>query len=89
MYDFIYQFQPSVLVALIVYFAGGLLFLHGDVRIRWYAFSGVWAILSSFSLPFYADSCVLLVAFLFAEQAFKMYSPLLRVRIKKTDTPVE
>lgn len=89
MYDFIYQFQPTIFIALAIYFAGGLLFLHGDKRIRWYAFSGMWALLSGFNLPFYAESCVLIVAFLFAEQLFKMYSPFLRLSSKKTDTPVE
>ena len=75
MNSYLISFEATLGITLAIYFVGGILFSYGDQRIRWYAFSGVWMILSSSTLPFYAETCVLLVAFTLGELALSIYSP--------------
>jgi len=90
MYEFIYNYQASLGVAIITFMVGGLLLLHGNARIRWYAFSFAWLMISSLNaLPFYAETCVLIVAFIFAEEIFKIYAPNFIRTTKKADNPVK
>lgn len=90
MYEFIYNYQASFGVAVLMFIIGGLLLLHGNARIRWYAFSLSWLMISNLNaLPFYAETCVLIVAFIFAEAIFKMYAPsFLRLR-KNADNSIK
>lgn len=75
MTDYLFNLEASVGLAFAIYFVAGILFTHGNKRIRWYAFSAVWVSIATTDYPFYVETCILLIAFNLCESIFKMYQP--------------
>lgn len=75
MTDFLLNLDVSAGIAFAIYFIAGILFTHGNKRIRWYAFSAAWVIIATTDYPLYVETCILLIAFSLCENIFKMYQP--------------
>ena len=74
MIELITGLQLSTTSAYLVYLVAGVILLHGDARIRWYAFSGLWLFLGSFSRGFFIETALLVLAFILCERYFLMYT---------------
>lgn len=74
MFDFVNQVAVTPVQAVFIYLIGGLIFMYGDKRIRWYAFSLAWVGFGQFDRGIVIETCMLGFTFMLADSFYLMYA---------------
>lgn len=84
MFDFVNQLAVTPTQVMFIYLIAGLIFMHGDKRIRWYAFSLAWVSIGQFDRGLLIETAMLGFAFMLTDSFYLMYAENFAAKRKAT-----